>query len=108
MELQEAANADDQSTSFSPVHYGMSATAAAGAISSSHAASTYSGGSTLKDNRYDNTQGGRIQLQLWSREKNTILVVSILAADYLPQREDYHFGGHLPEAYVRIRLLPSM
>lgn len=52
-------------------------------------------------------QAGRVQLEFWCKEKKFVLVVSILAADNLPLREDYYFGGSLPEAFIRLRLLPA-
>lgn len=52
-------------------------------------------------------QTGRIQLEVWCKEKQSVLVVSILAADNLPLREDYYFGGSQPEAFIRLRLIPT-
>ncbi|PSN29019.1 hypothetical protein C0J52_27658 [Blattella germanica] len=48
---------------------------------------------------------GRIQLQVFYHDEKQELVVSVLAADDLPSREDTGFGT-LPEAYVKLRLMP--
>ncbi|KAK7592901.1 hypothetical protein V9T40_007653 [Parthenolecanium corni] len=52
-------------------------------------------------------QISRLQLEFWCKEKKSVLVVSILAADNLPLRDDYYFGGCQPEAFIRLRLIPS-
>lgn len=52
-------------------------------------------------------QASRIQLEFWCKEKKSVLVVSILAADNLPLRNDYYFGGCQPEAFIRLRLIPT-
>lgn len=61
----------------------------------------------VRDSKGGEPQTGRIQLELWCKEKKSVLVVSILAGDSLPLREDYYFGGCQPEAFVRLRLLPT-
>lgn len=60
-----------------------------------------------KDKDPKTEQTGRIQLEFWCKEKKSVLVVSILAADNLPLRDDYYFGGCQPEAFIRLRLLPT-
>ncbi|XP_065214885.1 regulating synaptic membrane exocytosis protein 2 isoform X2 [Planococcus citri] len=52
-------------------------------------------------------QISRLQLEFWCKEKKSVLVVSILAADSLPLRDDYYFGGCQPEAFIRLRLIPT-
>lgn len=52
-------------------------------------------------------QISRLQVEFWCKEKKSVLVVSILAADNLPLRDDYYFGGCQPEAFIRLRLIPS-
>lgn len=49
---------------------------------------------------------GRIQLQVWYHDEKNGLVVSVLAADDLPPRDETGGFGTLPEAYVQFRLLP--
>jgi hypothetical protein len=49
---------------------------------------------------------GRIQLQVFYHDEKQELVVSVLAADDLPPREDTGYGT-LPEAYVKLRLMPE-
>lgn len=61
----------------------------------------------IKDKEPKEPQAGRIQLEIWCKEKKSVLVVSILAADNLPLRDDYYFGGCQPEAFIRLRLLPT-
>ncbi|XKL63207.1 hypothetical protein PGB90_005571 [Kerria lacca] len=51
-------------------------------------------------------QIARIQLEFCCKEKKSVLVVSILAADNLPLRKDSTFGRK-PEAFIRLRLLPT-
>jgi hypothetical protein len=48
---------------------------------------------------------GRIQLQVFYHDEKQELVVSVLAADDLAPREDTGYGS-LPEAYVKLRLMP--
>jgi hypothetical protein len=48
---------------------------------------------------------GRIQLQVFYHDEKQELVVSVLAADDLACREDTGYGT-LPEAYVKLRLMP--
>ena len=62
---------------------------------------------TNKDSKTGDAQSGRIQLELWCKEKQSVLVVSVMASDSLPLRDDYYFGGSLPEAFVRLRLIPT-
>ncbi|XP_047111949.1 regulating synaptic membrane exocytosis protein 1-like [Schistocerca piceifrons] len=49
---------------------------------------------------------GRVQLQVFYHDERRELVVSVLAADDLPAREDTGFGT-LPEAFLKLRLLPA-
>lgn len=60
-----------------------------------------------KDSKSSEPQISRLQLEFWCKEKKSVLVVSILAADNLPLRDDYYFGGCQPEAFIRLRLIPS-
>lgn len=48
---------------------------------------------------------GRVQLQVFYHDERHELVVSVLAADDLPSREDTGYGA-LPEAFLKLRLLP--
>ncbi|XP_069701298.1 regulating synaptic membrane exocytosis protein 1 [Periplaneta americana] len=53
----------------------------------------------------EKTVSGRIQLQVFYHDEKHELVVSVLAADDLAPREDTGYGS-LPEAYVKLRLMP--
>ncbi|BET03056.1 Hypothetical protein NTJ_15874 [Nesidiocoris tenuis] len=48
---------------------------------------------------------GRVQLQVYYNDENNSLDVSVFAADDLAPRDDPQYG-HLPEAYLQLRLLP--
>ena len=49
---------------------------------------------------------GRIQLQVFYHDEKQELVLSVLAADDLATHEDTGYGT-LPEAYVKLKLMPA-
>lgn len=50
----------------------------------------------------------RAQLQVWFESELRKLVVVLIAADDLPSRDHTLGYGDEPEAFARIRLLPSL
>ncbi|XP_055635620.1 regulating synaptic membrane exocytosis protein 2 isoform X2 [Toxorhynchites rutilus septentrionalis] len=50
---------------------------------------------------------GRVQIQVWYHGDKSELVVSLMAADNLPPRDDSLGYGGLPEAYASIKILPK-
>lgn len=50
---------------------------------------------------------GRVQLQVWYHDERRELVVAVLAGDDLAPRDDSLGYGSLPEAYVKLRLIPT-
>lgn len=54
----------------------------------------------------ERTVSGRIQIQVWYHDERKELVIAVLAGDDLAPRDESLGFGTLPEAYVRLCLLP--
>ncbi|XP_048525031.1 regulating synaptic membrane exocytosis protein 1 [Dendroctonus ponderosae] len=54
----------------------------------------------------ERTVSGRIQIQVWYHDEKKELVIAVLAGDDLAPRDESLGFGALPEAYVRLCLLP--
>lgn len=50
---------------------------------------------------------GRVQIQVWYHGDRNELVVSLMAGDDLPPRDESLGYGGLPEAYASIKLMPK-
>lgn len=51
---------------------------------------------------------GRVQIQVWYHDDRNELVVNLLAADDLAQRDEQLGYGALPEAYAKVNISPKM